>query len=459
MNDRQDPPGGDDSVVDRLAPALVSDVWSRLRESFWLLPSAALLAAVVAGVLLVGYDGGFDLWTVPGLGWTHTTPSAARAVLSTIVGALITVTGVTFSVMMLVLSQTASQLGPRVVRTVVSGNELQATLASLLATVGFNLISLQSIREAHEAAESGGEGLEAFVPETAVAAGLLAFFAALGVLVYFVNHVSRIIRVPDLLHRLAAELDESVDANRPDGPHPPAAVEAPRGEAGVETEIRPPADGYLQAVNVADLVEAAEQADAVIRMLVPIGAFVRRDAPVAVATGGSRLDGEPLETAEGAIAVGDERTPRQDIESPVLEIAEIAVRALSPGVNDPRTACMCLDRLTAGLCRAVRRPPPPSEFRGDDGAVRVRRPCRSTADLLESAFSQIAFYAAADPTVIEGVSLALETVHAACVSPDERRAVAAAAGRSLDRFRLQTNREETHETAFDRLRRVQEASG
>ena len=425
---RSKPPSSGDlpgrSTLEQFTPSFVQTIWARLSNSFWFFPAISIAAAVAAAIVAVGLDDHFTLSDWPLMHWTAITPQAGTAVLSTVVGALVTVTGVAFSVMMLVLSQTAAQVGPRVVRTVVSGNQLQLTLAVLIAISAFNLIVLQSIREPGQPTESAPDP-SGFVPETAVAIGIAAFFVAIGMLVYFVNHVSRIIRVPDLLARLAADLNASIERNRPPGARPAPLVDVPDGPAGVVTSVFPGSDGYLQSVDLRDLVEVADEADAVVRILLPVGSFVRQDRAVAEVRGTAGIGESAREKLSDAFVVGASRTPQQDIGSPVREIAEIAVRALSPGINDPRTACMCVDRLTAGLCRVASRPVPPTEFYDGDGHLRVRRPAETLGDLLAGGFSQIVFYSGGDATVLRRVIGGLRQVAATGRMEADRRAVAA----------------------------------
>ena len=401
-----------------LSPTFLIRVYDRLRDSFWFLPTLAIVLSIAAAAFVVRLDSGVDLGEIGVLGWVSTTPSAARTLLSTVVGALITVTGVVLSMMLLVLSQTATALGPRVVRTVVSGSELQWTLAAFLSTTAFCLTTLRSAREG-----TGEQNEGLFVPEIGVLVSTLLFFGAVATLIYFVNHVSQIIRVPDLLERLAGDLRESIDRNLPDGPVPPPPSAVPNERRAVESVVTADREGYLQGVDAEELAEVAKGLDGTAVVLVRVGQFVcRRDALVRVEADRGLAD-DARDRLREAFAVGQYRTPREDVEAIVLEIAEIGVRALSPGVNDPRTARMCLDRLSAGLAVIASRPPESAEVRGEDGRLRVVRPTIDFASLLRSAFGEITFYAGANPEVIGSVVDGVRRVRAACHSDAAAAAV------------------------------------
>ena len=413
------------SLVRQWTPTFLLQLFDRIRSSFWLIPSLAILLALPAATLLIAFDRSFELGSLPLFSWATTTPEASFALLGTMVGAQISVTGVTFSVMMLLLSQTSSQLGPRVVRTVVTGNEMQIALGVFMASTAFSMTVLQSIREAEKVA---------FVPELAVLVSIVGFGAASGTLIFFVNHVSNIIRVPVLLDRLAGELRESIDANLPVGAIDAKTVPVPAAEV-VSTVLPAPDEGYLQGIDCRRLLKTAEVVHGVVRVTRQIGTFVYAGAEVAVVQGRRGLSEQQREDALRAFVVGVNRTPRQDVEATLLEIAEIGVRALSPGINDPRTARMCIDRLGAALGEMATRPTEQSQTLDDAGDVRVVRPVRSFSDLLTSAFTELVRYSAGNPLVQESLLDSLSSVMRRCVRESDRVVVRGFLGDMLVQFR------------------------
>lgn len=408
------------SFVQRIVtfvPIQTRRVGGRLRQNFWFLPSVAVVLAIVASELIIDFDRSLVLADVPGFSWASTTPEAARGILTTLVGALTSVTGVVLSMMLLILAQTSSQLGPRVVRTVISGNELQATIATMLATIAFSLTTIRAVR--------GDEATSAFVPEIATLISVIAFFISLGTLIYFVNHVSQMIQAPHVIARIARELDASITANSyEESTRPRSDLEQERLQIleertfPVTTDVTADRDGYLQAVDWNHLVELCCEADIVARVPLMTGAFHRSDQAVCILLGESGVSEELIGSVRSCFFFGQRRTPEQDLLAPIMELGEIATRALSPGINDPRTACMCIDRLTSGVRKLAKEWHGRALLLDSDAQPRVTRILPTVANAVDAAFASLAHYGCGDPIVNRQLDVALQDLDSANLPED-----------------------------------------
>ncbi len=359
--------------------------WDSIRGSFWFVPLLMAVAAIALAYMVVALD-----QTVMGRGWLTglDTGSAegATAILSTIASSMISIAGVVFSMTLVVLSLASSQLGPRLLRTFMTDKTNQMVLGTFVATFLYSLIVLRTIRRADEAL---------FVPHLGVAVGVLLAIASLGVLVYFIHHVAVSIQADIVVARIGTELAEDIDQMFPQVLSDKAHNHASFPEAAPHDAhpIGAGEDGYVQLLDSNVLLALATEQDLVLRVVRRPGHFVIKGSPLVLAWPGQRVQEQTSTEVNAAFALGTHRTPVQDVEFAVNQLAEIAVRALSPGVNDPFTAMACVDRLGAALARLAQREMP-SPLRYDEhNRVRVILPTTSFSDVTDAAFDQIRQYA------------------------------------------------------------------
>jgi uncharacterized membrane protein len=313
-----------------------------LGETFWLLPGLMVLAGIVAARLLVLVDR--QGLVPPGWadsGWLYDGgATGARTLLGAVASSTIGVAGTVFSITIAALSLAAGQMGPRLLRNFTRDRSNQLTLGAFLGTFSYALMVLRSVRTAEE-----GD----FVPYLALSVALLLAFACVGMLVFFVGHMAGRINVDTVIELVAEEVRGAIQRlTRPDpgtSPPPPALWRN-------ATVVRDARHGYLQQLDEAGLADWAAAHGTVIRLLVRPGDHVFPGAPIAWLT-------QPAEGAEAAIrratALGPQRTSADDLEFAVRQLVEVAVRAMSPGVNDPHTAMSVLDRLGTALCELAPR--------------------------------------------------------------------------------------------------------
>ena len=347
----------------------------RLRSSLWVIPGAFAIGAAIGAFVLVPLDRLVDQSVAGNLSGVLFAggPESARLVLSTISAAMLTFTGLVFTVTMLVLQQASSQLSPRVMRTFLRDRVNQAVLGLFVATFLFSLLVLREVRSPPTGSS--------FVPAIAVTVAYLLLVASVGAFVYYIHHMAQSIRAVSVLRSVGDETRAAIARLYPEGvgdepEDAPAALPTRAPDRVLTLEHGP---GVITSVDDAQLMVLAREHQLTVELLYLVGDFVPHGAPLL--TLWSRADGGlpadlPIDRLAGTIQLGLERTMTEDVACGFRQIVDIAERALSPGINDPSTALQGLDQLHDLLRRlAVRSIPSP--FRLDeDGTVLLclRRP-------------------------------------------------------------------------------------
>ncbi len=376
---------------------------TRLWESFWFLPALlCLLAAVLAEGLVtldeqvLGSDAGlFDVL------FYRVGASGSRDLLGAIAGSMLAVASTTFSITIAVLALSSSTYGPRLVRNFMTDRGNQLVLGVFLSTFLYALMVLRSVRTE----DDNGDG---FVPHVATNVAVLLAVVAIGVLVYFIHHISDSIQVATLARRVRDELRSCVEQMYPaqagagveDTSRAAGQADLPAGLERDGVVVRAPHPGYVQGVDEEGLLQLATERDLVVLLRVRPGAYVVGGSEVAVLWPPDRVDDEAGDALVATLHVTDARTPRQDIEFAVQQLVEMAVRALSPSTNDPYTAINALDDLSSGLVLLATRATPSPQRYDDDEHLRIVSSRPTLEDLLDQVFDAMRLYAVEHPSVL-----------------------------------------------------------
>lgn len=366
-----------------------------LRSRLWPVPALGIILAIGLGVVLPRAESsasGQLPATVNGYLFSGG-PEAARIVLSTIAGSLITVTALTFSLTVITLQLAASQFSPRLLRTFTGDPMVQASLAMLLGTFTYTVTVLRTIR-------SATAQQPAFVPQLSVTLAFLLSLGAVITLVAFLAHLVRQIRVERLLHRVAADARATVHRFQHRG-------QRERPQPDVPPDARPVnarSTGFISSFDEDAILFAATETGVIISLERHVGDWIVDGTPLAHAwplvPAPAEPTFEPLARAvDDALRIGPEPTSIYDPAFGLRQLTDVAVKALSPGINDPTTAVHALSHLSAIMCELADRPLDSRLICDDQRRVRVIIPQRSFSDLLELAFGQPRRYGAAEPDV------------------------------------------------------------
>ena len=364
--------------------------WRReaLRTTLWVVPAMMVVGAVALFALTYALDRAAAAGDLTFPGWVSAGGAdAARQVLIGLAAAIITVAGVVFSVTILALQLASQQFGPRMLRNFIRDLGTQASLGAFVATFVYAMLALASVGQlAH------GE----FVPHLSVTVALGLTLVDLGVLIYFINHVAKSIQLTSVVSGIARDFRSTLEDLLADA----AAVRSPSDTieqrlSGVRTRLERegasvPAtgSGFLQAVGHDRLVRIAASTDAVIALSKRPGQFIVEGQPLAMVWPPDAA-AAVAEALARAHIVGPNRTLTQDLALPVDQLVEVAIRALSPAVNDTFTALTCIDWLGDCLCRAARAPLPDGIYRAPDGVVRLVDPVITFERLLKGSYDKI----------------------------------------------------------------------
>ncbi|MFU8857510.1 MAG: DUF2254 domain-containing protein [Deferrisomatales bacterium] len=393
-----------------------------IRSSFWFVPAGFVLGAVVLATVLITVDASFDLQVAERWPLLFGAGAAgARGLLTAVAGSMITVAGVVFSITLVALSLTSSQYTSRVIRNFMRDRGTQSVLGVFVGIFAYCLVVLRTIR--------AGDEVE-FVPSLAVLAGLLLAFVGIAFLIYFIHHISVSIQASSIVAATAQETIAAVDHLYPVALGDEDDEEAD-GDLATSLENQSwfavPArkTGYIETIDADALLALARKHGGILRMERGIGEFVVEGAPLVSIADPDGRDGWVGETAAALNAVyvvSRHRTVEQDAAFGIRQIVDIALKALSPGINDTTTAVMCVDYLGAILSRlAARRIATPHWL--DQGELRVMARGPSFESLLDEAFDQIRQNAAGNVAVLSRTVGALQVVSGQTPSPSRRRAV------------------------------------
>lgn len=377
----------------------------RLRNSLWFIPGLWVIGAALLALLMTWVDSanpglGTDLPLVFGGG-----PDGARSVLSSIAGSTITVAGVTFSISIVALQLASSQFSPRVLRDFMRDRLSQSVLGSFLGAFFYALLVMRSIRSQDDSAPE-------FVPALSVTVGILLAAVAVIMLVYFIHHISTRIQVSSILAAIASAAEDSMrratqgreGADRTDDLlDSPLPAEEPGSVPGTGS-------GYLQLVDSGGLVELAKRRDLVLRIERPVGDWAQAGAPLFSVWPAAVAGDELARELNDHVTIGAERSLEQDPAFGIRQLVDVAVKALSPGINDPTTARDCISRVTQLLVARAGAGSEAARYADDDGRVRLVRATRGFEELVSLGFDEIRHYGAATPDIAIAIAEALASL-------------------------------------------------
>lgn len=381
---------------------------NHLGDVFWLLPGVMVLTGIMAAIVLVEIDRSAQLpvWLSDSRWFYSGGGTGARTLLGAIASSTIGVAGTVFSITIAALSLAAGQMGPRLLKNFTRDRGVQFSLGAYLATFSYSLMVLRSIRTQEETP---------FTPHLSLTLGIVFAFVCIATLVYFVAHMADRINVDTVIDLVSDDIAAAMNGLVTEQPQvvPPEAVFWAHSTTIVDARR-----GYLQQLDEVGLAEWAASHGTVIRLLVGRGDYVFPGAPIALMS----VQVAGVETAvKNATALGRSRGSVGNVEYAVRQLVEVAVRALSSGINDPHTATSVLDRLGAALCDLCGTNLPSGVTLHEESVVLVV-PNLSYQSLVGIMFNMIRQNAANSPAVLIHL-LDVLTAVMVCESDQNRRSI------------------------------------
>ncbi len=324
--------------------AKLRQIATDLRSSYWFLPALLTVGAALLSVLTWWLDTQLSTdWMGTFSYFSPAKPEGARTILSTVAGSMISVAGTVFAITFAAVVYASGSYGPRLLTNFMTDRGNQLSLGVFIATFVYAILVLREIRLPDEGGPlvSPGGG---FVPQISLLTALGLAMLSVGVLVYFLHHVPNSIRINNVVGDIARTALRQIKERYPDAYVGEVVV---TGEVEVGDPVGARDTGYVEVIDYETLGDVTKDEGVAIRLAVRTGDFIHPGMAIA------HVEGEHGEECDDAIrsafATGLSRTPSQDIEFSIDELVEIALRALSPGINDPFTAITCIHWLAAAL--------------------------------------------------------------------------------------------------------------
>jgi uncharacterized membrane protein len=308
---------------------------------------------------------------------------------------MITMTSLVVSITVVVLSLAANQLGPRLIWNFIEDRRIQAVIGLFVATILYTLLVLRTIED-----ELGPEA----VPHLAVTVASVLTVACLFALLYHVNLIAHSIVSDTIVRQVADSLDSAVRRLPQDRPEQADDAEAAPYPHRRSAAVRK--SGYVQVIDYETLLELACEHDLLIVLDVRAGHFVLSGTKHFEVHSRQPVSDDVVNDIAETVLVGSGRTKTQDLEYSVRQLVEIALRALSPSLNDPHTAIAAVDRLAAALEIVSRRALPAKQHRDAEGRLRIVADAIDFDGLVDRAFNQIR--QSADVSVLIGLAAGSE---------------------------------------------------
>ncbi len=379
--------------MNKRLPLLFRHVTYNLRGGFLVRPLTIALTLGCAGALLSWLEETvptFSAWVPKVLFPSQADPQMAQVILAGIAASIMTVVSIVFAILLMTLTLASMQFSPRIIVSFSRDRVTQWTLGIFLGTFLFCMAALPAARSLPHP----------FAPVATVLGAMLLALACVAWLLFFIHHTSEAINVNQIVDRIASETEAMIDEMMP---HPRRETRmADDGQIDPstwETSVLSDASGYIRFIDTKQLVGLAKSYRVKVHVLRRVGQFVPAGIPLLMVYKGERLSSEGIAALRGAFDFGPSRTLQQDLEFGVLQIVDIALKAISPAVNDPSTAISCVDQLSRILIRFASREPPESMLFDPPGMIRVIILWTDFDRMLDSAFEQIRLYSQGDIAV------------------------------------------------------------
>lgn len=330
--------------------ARLEDIYFKISSSFWFIPLVLSIAALIGSWLTLQLDFSYSAYRLTDwLPGPPVTQEGARLVVSAVAGSMVTAASLVFSMTLVALSFVSQQLGPRIVMGFMEDRPTQIVLGVFVATFVYSLIVLGVIGTRFDAN---------FIPVLSVyVSGFLALLS-LALMIHFIHHIATNIQADAVVAALGRQLLSAIEAR--EQRHAQNSKFIPLSDFESECDdirergkaIFTPRSGYIQSIDESGVLSLAEQRGVQVSFIARPGHFVIEGTPIAFVTGLDKESSDQfIADLQGQVVLGERRTRQQHIEFEINALVEVALRALSPSMNDPLTAVACANRIFVGLTK------------------------------------------------------------------------------------------------------------
>ncbi len=366
----------------------IINLWTKIRSSLWFIPTLMTTSSLALAFLTLYIDQSSDAGQfLKEQRFLVIGPQGARTLLSTIAGSVIGIAGVSFSITIVALTLASSQFGPRLLNNFMKDLANQLVLGTFIATFVYCLLILGAIRE---------NDAQIFVPQISITVAMFLTLISLGVFIYFIHHISISIHAENVITDVSKDLERSINNLFPEKIGEGKSEENSSLETSLPSNFEQgaksflsPTSGYIQAIAQREIIAVATEQNLLIYLKHSPGDFIMAGEVLARVWPSHKIEDALLKKISDTVLIGSKRTEEQDVEFAIHQLVELALRALSPGINDPFTAIVCIDRLGACMGLLAGRTLP-SAYRYDDKhQLRVVGHPITMEGIFNAAFNQI----------------------------------------------------------------------
>jgi uncharacterized membrane protein len=377
----------------RSVPVLFRAALYAFRGGFLLRPLIIALALGAVGAVLSSLEErvpAISAWVPQVLFPSRADPQIAQAILTDIATSIMTVVSIVFAILLMTLTLASTQFSPRILIGFVRDRVTQWTLGIFLGTFCYCIAALPAARAQPYA----------FVPVATVTGAMLLAPICVGWLIYFIHHISHAISVNHIVDRLRRETEQVIDQMMPD-PRRGYLGNAPSDGFPEKLDCIIPSrqSGYIRFIDIRRLRTLAKTYRICVRVERRVGHFIPQGVALIATSRADRMTEERMVQLLATVDIGPVRTLQQDVEFGIVQIVDIALKAISPAVNDPTTAISCVDQLTSIMIRWLGRAPPAQSFYDPPYVLRLVVPWIGFDGMFDLAFEQIRHYAVSDAAV------------------------------------------------------------
>jgi len=415
-------------------PLFIRHVMYNLRGGFLVRPLIIALSLGLSGAVLSFIEESvpaLSSWVPKWLFPSHTDSQVAQVILSGIATSVMTVVSIVFAILLMTLTLASMQFSPRIIVSFAKDRVTQWTLGIFLGTFSYCIAALPS---AHTYPQR-------FEPVVTVMGAMLLAVICVAWLLFFIHHISQAISVNHIVDRIAYETEAMIHDLMPNPIRRHAiGIDSEHSVSNTGVAVLSSVSGYIRFIDGKRLLELAKSNRITVSVLRRVGHFVPAGVPLMTVSKEHRLTPDLIVALCASFDIGPTRTLQQDVEFGILQIVDIALKAISPAVNDPTTAITCVDQLSRILICFAGREQPDTDLFNPPGVLRVSIPWLGLERLVDSAFEQIRSYATKDVAVSLRILRALADIGATV--PDHavkemlagrgRRVVAGAVGQLAD---------------------------
>ncbi|RLQ97094.1 DUF2254 domain-containing protein [Falsibacillus albus] len=378
--------------------------WKKARKNFWFLPTIYTIAAIILAYSTFLLDFLYvnaKSKIFPSFFMTNF--SLASTIISTISSSILTMTTITFSSIMVVLTTFLSQYSPRTVQNLINDRPTQNVLAIFVSGYVYNITLLVLLK--------GEKQQELYIsPIFAAMVAIICLF----VFVYFVQHVANWVKVSHLIHNITTKTNEKIETSflmkKESNDKKEYNEEELLARYPVKVVIKAKNEGFFQQVNIHGLTAQAQRDQCCIKMLKTSGQYVVQETPLfEVHCHSHGIRGEKYLKF---ITFGPDKEPIEDIDLGIRKLTEVALRAISPAINDPNTAIDCIEQIGILLSQLGRKDIPGDYILDDKNEVRLVMEQPSFHDYLYKSFFQLRYYGKNDISIMTEIIKALDHIAA-----------------------------------------------